>query len=172
MVDISTAYFSLAKPLGCYGDGGAIFTNNDGLANKMRILLNHGQNKRYEHTCIGLNGRMDTIQAAILSVKLKYYNGSIPKRQEVTRLYTNKLQNLDIILSIVAENRTSVWAQYSIRTKIRDALQDKLQKSNIPTTVHYPKPLHLQEYFAYLQYEKGDYRVSNDSRRDYELAYG
>ena len=126
----------------------------------MRMLLNHGQNKRYEHKYIGINGRMDTMQAAILNVKLRYYKESIARRQEVASMYADKLRNLGINLPTVAKNRTSVWAQYSIRTTNRSALQETLQNRNIPTAIHYPKPLHLQECFGYLQYQEGDYLVS------------
>jgi UDP-2-acetamido-2-deoxy-ribo-hexuluronate aminotransferase len=159
--DIYTTSFFPAKPLGCYGDGGAVLTNNDELAGKIRMLRVHGQNKRYHHKYIGINGRMDTIQAAILNVKLKHYKKDLKLRQEVAVKYNEKLKNInEIILPFVKEDRTSAWAQYSIRVKNRDKIQVKLKKEGIPTAVHYPMPLHMQECFRYLNYKKGDFPVA------------
>jgi len=159
--DISTTSFFPAKPLGCYGDGGAVFTNNEELANKMKSLRLHGQSKRYHHKYIGMGGRLDTIQAAVLNVKLKYYPKDLALRQEVSKKYTKALENKsNLILPYVDEKTTSAWAQYSIRVKNRDELQEKLKLAGIPTAVHYPMPLHLQECFAYLGYKKGDFPIS------------
>lgn len=159
--DISTTSFFPAKPLGCYGDGGAVFTNNEELANKMKSLRLHGQSKRYHHKYIGMGGRLDTIQAAVLNVKLKYYPKDLALRQEVAKKYTKALENKsNLILPYVDEKITSAWAQYSIRVKNRDELQEKLKLAGIPTAVHYPMPLHLQECFAYLGYKKGDFPIS------------
>jgi len=171
--DISTTSFFPAKPLGCYGDGGAVFTNDEDLAQKMRSLRLHGQTKRYHHKYIGLGARLDTLQAAVLNVKLKYYKKDLALRQEVATKYTKALKDssfptsnssfptrLGISPPTVAQNTTSAWAQYSIRVKNRDRVQEKLKKAGIPTAVHYPVPLHLQECFAYLGYKKGDFAVS------------
>jgi UDP-2-acetamido-2-deoxy-ribo-hexuluronate aminotransferase len=159
--DISTTSFFPAKPLGCYGDGGACFTNSEKLAIKMKQLRVHGQNKRYHHKYIGLGGRLDTIQAAVLNVKLKYYEKDLKLRQEVAAKYTKSLENKpDIILPYIDKNATSAWAQYSVRVKNRDELQERLKEVRIPTAVHYPKPLHLQECFEYLGYKKGDFPIS------------
>ncbi len=160
--DISTTSFFPAKPLGCYGDGGAVFTNDEELANKMKSLRLHGQSKRYHHKYIGMGGRLDTIQAAVLSVKLKHYPKDLSLRQEVAQKYHSKLniQNSKLVLPFVEEGRTSAWAQYSIRVKNRDELQATLKEKGIPTAVHYPMPLHLQECFEYLGYKKGDFPVS------------
>ncbi len=159
--DISTTSFFPAKPLGCYGDGGAVFTNNEELANKMKSLRLHGQSKRYHHKYIGMGGRLDTIQAAVLNVKLKYYPKDLALRQEVAKKYTKALENKsNLILPYVDEKTTSAWAQYSIRVKNRDELQEKLKLAGIPTAVHYPMPLHIQECFAYLGYKKGDFPIS------------
>ncbi|MGE4396410.1 MAG: DegT/DnrJ/EryC1/StrS family aminotransferase [Sulfurimonas sp.] len=159
--DISTTSFFPAKPLGCYGDGGAVFTNDEALANKMRSLRLHGQTKRYHHKYIGMGGRLDTIQAAVLNVKLKYYKKDLALRQEVASKYTKALENrLDLILPYIDEKITSAWAQYSVRVKNRDELQEKLKLAGIPTAVHYPMPLHLQECFIYLGYKKGDFPIS------------
>jgi UDP-2-acetamido-2-deoxy-ribo-hexuluronate aminotransferase len=158
--DISTTSFFPAKPLGCFGDGGAVFTNNDALAQKMKSLRVHGQSKRYHHQYIGMGGRMDTIQCTIVDVKLKHYEKDLALRQEVASKYTKALVNKDLILPFVDQRATSAWAQYSVRVKNRDEVQAKLKEQGIPTAVHYPMPLHLQECFAYLEYEKGDFPVA------------
>lgn len=159
--DFSTTSFFPAKPLGCFGDGGAVFTNNEEYALKMKSLRVHGQSKRYHHKYIGMGGRLDTIQAAILNVKLKYYDKDLALRQEVASKYTKALENRsNLILPVVDPNATSAWAQYSIRVKNRDEVQVRLKENGIPTAVHYPMPLHLQECFEYLGYKKGDFPIS------------
>ncbi len=160
--DIYTTSFFPAKPLGCFGDGGAVLTNNTEIAEKMRMLRVHGQNKRYHHKYIGLGARMDTLQCAVVNVKLKYYAEDLKKRQKVAWKYTEKLKTNNKQLShpVVKDNRTSAFAQYSIRIQNRDNIQVKLKKYGIPTAVHYPIPLHLQECFGYLKYAKGDFSVA------------
>ena len=174
--DISTTSFFPAKPLGCFGDGGAVFTNDEELALKMKSLRVHGQSKRYHHKYIGMGGRLDTIQAAILNVKLKYYPKDLSLRQEVASKYTRALENKsNLILPFLHENATSAWAQYSVRVKNREELrqtfdkdlkgnlmsiQDYLKSKGIPTAIHYPMPLHLQECFEYLGYKMGDFPIS------------
>jgi UDP-2-acetamido-2-deoxy-ribo-hexuluronate aminotransferase len=159
--DISTTSFFPAKPLGCYGDGGAVFTNDEKLANKMKSLRLHGQSKRYHHQYIGMGGRLDTLQAAVLNVKLKYYPKDLALRQEVAIKYTEALKSkTNLILPFMDEKATSAWAQYSIRVKNRDEVQNRLKEAGIPTAVHYPMPLHLQECFSYLGYKKGDFPLS------------
>ena len=158
--DISTTSFFPAKPLGCFGDGGAVFTNDDEIAKKMKSLRVHGQSKRYHHKYIGMGGRMDTIQCAIVNVKLKHYKKDLALRQEVASKYTKVLQNKDMILPFVDENAASSFAQYSVRVKNRDEIQAQLKEQGIPTAVHYPMPLHLQECFEYLGYKKGDFPIS------------
>ncbi|MCG3714155.1 DegT/DnrJ/EryC1/StrS family aminotransferase [Arcobacter lacus] len=161
LADISTTSFFPAKPLGCYGDGGAIFTDDEKLATKIKSLRLHGQSKRYHHQYIGMGGRLDTIQAAVLNVKLKYYPKDLALRQKVASKYTKALENKsNLILPFVDEKATSAWAQYSIRVKNREELQEKLKIVGIPTAVHYPMPLHLQECFKYLGYKKGDFPIS------------
>jgi UDP-2-acetamido-2-deoxy-ribo-hexuluronate aminotransferase len=159
--DIYTTSFFPAKPLGCYGDGGTVLTNSDELAEKIKMLRVHGQNKRYHHKYIGMGARMDTIQAAVLNVKLKYYEKDLKLRQEVAGKYSEKLKEKNgIILPTIKNDRTSAWAQYSIRVKNRDEIQNRLKETGIPTAVHYPMPLHLQECFKYLGYKKGDFHVA------------
>jgi UDP-2-acetamido-2-deoxy-ribo-hexuluronate aminotransferase len=156
--DIGCTSFFPAKPLGCYGDGGAIFTNSDKLANKMRIILNHGQTERYVHSYVGINGRLDAIQAGVLSVKLKYYKDEISKREEIADQYNKNLK--DIVIPFVENDNRSVWAQYCIRVKNRDEIVKKCLDKNVPTGVYYPIPLHLQEVFEYLGYKKGDFPIT------------
>lgn len=157
--DISCTSFFPAKPLGCYGDGGAVFTNDDELAQKIKSLRVHGQTKRYYHKYIGMGGRLDTIQAAVLNVKLKYYDKDLTLRQEAALKYNELLKNKVSILPVVKGDRTSAYAQYSIRVKDREMLQEKLSSLGIPTAVHYPLPLHLQECFAYLGHKAGDFQI-------------
>jgi len=158
--DISTTSFFPAKPLGCFGDGGAVFTNSDALATKMKSLRVHGQSKRYHHQYIGMGGRMDTLQCAVVDVKLKYYEKDLALRQEVADKYTKVLNDKDLILPFVDSRATSAFAQYSVRVKNRDDVQAKLKEQGIPTAVHYPMPLHLQECFGYLGYKEGDFPIS------------
>lgn len=153
-----TSFFP-AKPLGCYGDGGAVFTNNEEFAEKMKSLRLHGQTERYHHKYIGMGGRLDTLQAAILNVKLNHYEKDITKRQKVAREYTSLLKDFVIVPTVDTRN-TSVWAQYSIRVKNRSEVVAKLKENGIPTAIHYPRPLHLQECFDYLNYKKGDFLVA------------
>ena len=161
LADISTTSFFPAKPLGCYGDGGAVFTNDEEIASKMKSLRLHGQSKRYHHQYIGMGGRLDTIQAAVLNVKLKYYPKDLAKRAEVASKYTKALESKSgLVLPFVDKKATSAWAQYSIRIKNRDEVQNRLKEAGIPTAIHYPMPLHLQECFLYLGYKKGDFPIS------------
>jgi len=157
--DISTTSFFPAKPLGCFGDGGAVFTNNVEFANKIKMMRSHGQRKRYEHKYIGIGGRLDTLQAAVLLAKLPHYNHELESRKKIANLYTKQLPN-SLIVPIIKSKRTSAWAQYTVRVNNRDTIQVKLRENGIPTSVHYPLPLHLQECFQYLNYKEGDFPVS------------
>jgi len=154
-----TSFFP-SKPLGCYGDGGAIFTNDDALAQKIRMLLNHGQNERYKHKYIGINGRLDAIQAAVLNVKLAHFDDEVEARHRIGGAYSAKLAGTNVVTPAVAADRTSVYAQYSVRVKNRETVAKALNDAGIPTAVHYPMPLHLQEAFASLGYKAGDFPVS------------
>ena len=160
--DISTTSFFPAKPLGCFGDGGAVFTNDDKLAQKIRSLRVHGQSKRYHHQYIGMGGRLDTIQAAVLNVKLRYYEKDVALRKEVAKKYSKSLEGKNITLPFVSNNTTSAWAQYSVRVEDRDAVQTRLKEEGVPTAVHYPMPLHLQKCFEYLGYKRGDFPVAEE----------
>ena len=163
--DISTTSFFPSKPLGCYGDGGAVFTNNDSYANKIKMLRVHGQNKRYHHQYIGIGGRLDTLQAGVLLTKLKYFSKELIIRQEISEQYTRGLFD-SLQTPIIKENRSSAWAQYTIRLKNRDNVQSKLKKRGIPTSVFYPVPLHLQQCFKYLNYKKGDFTISEKASNE------
>ena len=154
-----TSFFP-SKPLGCYGDGGALFTNDDVLAEKIRMLLNHGQNERYKHKYIGINGRLDAIQAAVLNIKLVHFDGEVEARERIGAAYSAKLAESNVVTPAVMEDRNSVFAQYSVRIKNREAVAAALNAKGIPTAVHYPMPLHLQEAFASLGYKQGDFPVS------------
>jgi len=158
--DIYTTSFFPAKPLGCFGDGGAVLTNSDKLAQKMKMLRVHGQNRRYHHKYIGLGARMDTLQCAVTNAKLKHYKEDLAKRQEVAHKYTKLLEEKELVLPYQLDNTTSAWAQYSVRVKDRDKVKEKLKEAGIPTAVHYPMPLHLQECFDYLGYKEGDLPVA------------
>lgn len=151
---ISCTSFFPSKPLGAYGDAGAVFTNDDKFAQKIRTILNHGQKERYKHEIIGINGRLDSIQAAILNVKLKNLDEELKKREQIASVYNKGLQNA--ILPHIKKGFTSVYAQYSVRVENRTELIAKLQSRGIPTAIHYPLGLHLQEAFSQLGYKKGD----------------
>jgi len=158
---LSCTSFFPSKPLGCYGDGGAVFTDNEEMAEKIRSLRVHGQTKRYHHKYVGVNGRLDTIQAAILNVKMDHIEEEIIKRHEIADRYTENLKYVDnLVVPYVKEDRTSVFAQYSIRVKDREKVVEKLKEAGIPTAIHYPKPLHLQEAYADLGHNEGDFPVS------------
>ncbi|NPA73346.1 MAG: DegT/DnrJ/EryC1/StrS family aminotransferase [Epsilonproteobacteria bacterium] len=158
--DIGCTSFFPSKPLGCYGDGGAIFTNDEELASKLKMIANHGQNERYRHKYIGINGRLDAIQAAVLLVKLQHFEDEVAKRESIAKRYTTNIDKQDIITPFVKNDRSSVFAQYSIRSKDRDKMIKKLNDNGIPTAIHYPMPLHLQECFGYLGYKEGDFPIS------------
>lgn len=160
--DISTTSFFPSKPLGCYGDGGAVFTNNEDYAKKIKLLRVHGQSKRYHHKFIGIGGRLDTIQAAILLAKLPNFKKEIKDRQKVADRYSDGLSKI-IQTPIIKKGRTSAWAQYTLRVKNRDTLQSKLKNAGIPTSVFYPIPLHLQECFVYLNHKQGDMPISEEA---------
>ena len=146
---VATTSFFPAKPLGCYGDGGAIFTNDDELATVMRQIANHGQDRRYHHARVGVNSRLDTIQAAILLPKLEMFSRELELRQQVAERYTSLLNEAGITTTPYLESHnTSAWAQYTIRLDSRTDVQEKLKEIGIPTAVHYPIPLNKQTALA------------------------
>lgn len=150
--DISTTSFFPAKPLGCYGDGGAIFTNDDVRAAKIRSLRVHGQGEdKYDNVCVGMNGRLDTLQAAILIEKLKIFSGELDLRNQVANRYTQGLKDW-VTTPTLAPETTSAWAQYTIVLPDhinRSDFMAKLKKEGIPTFVYYIKPLHQQKAYKH-----------------------
>lgn len=148
LTTIATTSFFPSKPLGGYGDGGAIFTSDDGLAKVMRQIARHGQEKRYHHVRIGMNSRLDTLQAAILLPKLEILDDELAARQRVAEGYARQLEGVDIDPPHVEEQNASAWAQYTIRVKDRTAVQKALADAGIPTAIHYPLPLNRQPAVA------------------------
>jgi UDP-2-acetamido-2-deoxy-ribo-hexuluronate aminotransferase len=146
-----TSFFP-SKPLGCYGDGGALFTSDDELARAMREIRVHGQSKRYVHTRIGVGGRMDTLQCAIVLAKLELFDWELQQRQRAAAVYDAMLLGKDAEVHPVGrrEDRTSVYAQYTVVLEQREALQAALHRAGIPTAIHYPVPIHRQPAYASL----------------------
>jgi len=157
----STSFFP-SKPLGCYGDGGALFTNDDGLAKTMREIRVHGQDSRYHHARLGINGRLDTIQAAILLAKLERFDWEVEQRQKIGEAYTTLLTEQCPFVSppYLEKHNKSVYAQYTIQVENRGAVQEKLYAEGIPSAVHYPIPLHLQPVFSGLVLGMGSFPVA------------
>lgn len=146
---IACTSFFPSKPLGCYGDGGAIFTNDDELAKSLRQIARHGQDRRYHHVRVGVNSRLDTLQAAILLPKLKIFDEEIAARQEVAQTYSQLLAEAGIKTTPYVESHNiSAWAQYTIRVDDREVVQEKLKEAGIPTAVHYPITLNKQPAVA------------------------
>jgi UDP-2-acetamido-2-deoxy-ribo-hexuluronate aminotransferase len=157
----STSFFP-SKPLGCYGDGGGLFTNDDELAERMRHIRVHGQTERHHHPILGINGRLDTLQAAILLEKLEIFDDEILRRQEVAQAYGDGIRNSSVTLPMVGPSNTSVFAQYTILSSNRDVLAASLKKAGIPSVSYYAVPLHLQPVFADLGYKKGQFPITED----------
>jgi UDP-2-acetamido-2-deoxy-ribo-hexuluronate aminotransferase len=160
-----TSFFP-SKPLGCYGDGGAVFTSDDDLATKMREVRTHGQKRRYYHTRIGVGGRMDTIQCAVVLAKLERFDWEIRQRAAAGRRYDELLESSGAKVRTLAvrPDRTSVYAQYTVLSDDRDNLQGRLKARGVPTAVHYPLPLHHQP--AYRRYSANmQYQVSEQAAR-------
>ena len=155
----STSFFP-SKPLGCYGDGGALFTDDDEIAEIMRQIRVHGQMKKHHHPRLGINGRLDSIQAAIVMAKMAIFDEEILKRQAVAEAYNARLDREDITLPEVAPHNTSVYAQYTILCKDRDSVQIALKKAEIPAVPYYAVPLHLQPVFSDLGHVNGDFPVT------------
>ena len=147
---ISCTSFFPSKPLGCYGDGGAIFTNDDALAQAMREIRVHGQSQRYVHTRVGVGGRMDTIQCAVVLAKLERFEWEVQQRREIGQRYNQLLDQAGIARIQQRPDRTSVFAQYTVMVPSREELQKRLTEAGIPTAVHYPVPLNQQPAYKHL----------------------
>ncbi len=151
----STSFFP-AKPLGCYGDGGALFTNDDDLAHAMKAIRTHGGTERHHHTLVGTNGRFDTLQAAVILAKLPHFQDEVEARGRIGARYSELLRDFCRVPE-VAEGNSHVYAQYTIRISDRDAVAEKLNEVGIPTAVYYPKCLHEQPVFGHLGYQRGEF---------------
>ncbi len=152
--------FFPSKNLGAYGDAGMIVTDDEALAERARIISIHGSKIRYKHSHIGINSRLDTIQAAILSVKLPYLDAWNKQRSDAARRYNELLSGLSVTVPRVLPDLTHIFHQYTIRVKGRDALAEHLAGKKIPFGIYYPIPLHLQEAYEYLGYKNGDFPVT------------
>ena len=159
---IGTTSFFPSKNLGCYGDGGAVFTNDDTLAEKIRMIANHGQRVKYHHDIIGVNSRLDTLQAAILSVKLKYLDGYAAARNEVADFYDGNLKAEICQTPLREKNSTHVFHQYTIKVKKgnRNDFQKYLSGKGIPSMIYYPVPLHLQKAYRRSGFGDGSFPVT------------
>ena len=156
----STSFFP-SKPLGCYGDAGALFTNDDELAEKFRWIRVHGQERKYHHPILGVNGRMDTIQAAILLEILKVFPDEVKKREQLGHTYYTGLASVEgLSTPSIGEHNTSVYAQYTILSEHREQIQKSLKEKEIPSVSYYTVPLHLQPVFENLGLQAGDFPVS------------
>jgi len=156
----STSFFP-SKPLGCYGDAGALFTNDDELAEKFRWIRVHGQERKHHHPILGLNGRMDTIQAAILLEILEVFPEEVQKREQLGQTYSTGLAGVeDLSTPTVGEYNTSVYAQYTILSEHREEIQKSFKEKDIPSVFYYSVPLHLQPVFAHLGHKTGDFPVA------------
>ncbi len=142
-----TSFFP-SKPLGCYGDGGAIFTSDAELANRARQIARHGQDRRYHHIRVGMNSRLDTLQAAILLAKLEVFEDEIEARNTAAARYADLLGGTGIKAPIVKPGNTSVWAQYTLRVPNRSSVRDAMKMAGVPTAIHYPLPLNRQPAVA------------------------
>ncbi|MCC7338455.1 MAG: DegT/DnrJ/EryC1/StrS family aminotransferase [Pirellulaceae bacterium] len=160
----STSFFP-AKPLGCFGDGGALFTDDDPLADAMRAIRTHGGTQRHHHTLVGTNGRFDTLQAAVILAKLPYFEDEVQARIRIGARYSELLRHECVVPEVIPGN-THVYAQYTIRVPNRDALAASLKSQGIPTAVYYPKCLHEQPVFEHLDYRWGDFPESEKASRE------
>lgn len=149
---IATTSFFPSKPLGCYGDGGACFTDDDHQADLLRSIRAHGQAQRYYHVRVGVNARLDTLQAAILLAKLEVFDDEVVQREQAAQRYHRLiaeagLAEFGVVAPSVAADRTSVWAQYTLRVPDRTQVMERMKAAGVPTTIHYPRALHQQDVF-------------------------
>lgn len=160
----STSFFP-AKPLGCFGDGGALFTSDDGLAEAMRMIRTHGGIRRHHHPIVGMNGRLDTLQAAVLLAKLDAFPSEVTRRATIGAYYTEQLRGYAGVPEVMPGN-THVYAQYTIRVADRDGVADLLKSAGVPSIVYYPKCLHEQPAFALCGHRPGDFPESERASRE------
>jgi UDP-2-acetamido-2-deoxy-ribo-hexuluronate aminotransferase len=163
---VGTTSFFPSKPLGCYGDGGMIFTDDEALAKAMREIRVHGQDRRYHHARIGVNARLDTLQAAVLLAKFPHFEEEISLRARAGERYNRLLGAIPgVTVPVTAPGNTHVYAQYSIRVADREGLAAHLKGKGIPTAVHYPIPLHLQPAFGGIGLGEGAFPVAEEMAR-------
>lgn len=165
VTNIASTSFYPAKPLGCYGEGGALFTNDDDLAMKMRAIRTHGGIRRHFHDLVGMNGRFDTLQAAIMLGKWPGFADEVEARNRLGARYTEKLSDV-CRTPAIREGNTHVYAQYTIRIPARDTLGEKLKAKGTPTAVYYPKCLHEQPVFAPLGHRYGEFPAAEAASRE------
>lgn len=170
LADVAATSFFPAKPFGCYGDGGMIFTDNKDMFDKMVSIRVHGQgSNKYDNVRIGINGRLDSMQAAVLLAKFEIFEEELVLRQAAAERYNDGLKDI-VRVPIVKEHNLSAWAQYSIMHSEREKIIARLRDAEIPTAVYYPKSLHQQDAFAYLGYKNGDFPVCEEiSERIFSL---
>jgi UDP-2-acetamido-2-deoxy-ribo-hexuluronate aminotransferase len=161
MGTIGTTSFFPSKNLGCFGDGGAIFTNDQQLAEKIKMIANHGQRKKYHHELVGVNSRLDTLQAAVLSVKLRYLDEYTHQRNDVADFYDHALADMKGVVIPARDKRsTHAFHQYTLQVERRDELKLFLEHRGIPTMIYYPVPLHLQKAYHNPGYGEGSFPVT------------
>lgn len=163
MGNVGCTSFFPSKNLGCFGDGGAIFTQDDELANKIQYIARHGSREKYHHQYVGVNSRLDTLQAAVLSVKLKYLDDYIRARRQAADFYNQTLDNVEEVeIPAMAPFSSHVFHQYTLKLKMqnRDEVARKLAEVGVPTAVYYPVPIHLQTGYSDLNYVKGNFPVT------------
>lgn len=164
--DMACLSFFPAKNLGAYGDGGHVFTPNEELAGKIRMIRDHGSDRRYHHAVLGVNSRLDALQAAILRVKLRHIDDWNEARRDRAALYSELLKDADVITPQILEHNDHVFHQYSIRVKDRDGLQAHLTECGIASAIHYPIPLHLQRAYAHVGKGEGSYPVAEKTAKE------
>ncbi len=167
---VAVTSFFPSKPLGCYGDGGMVFSSDPDLLAEIRALRDHGQKRRYIHERIGLNSRLDAIQAAVLRVKARHLKDEIKRRETIATRYGQLIEEegVDVLPPVVRPDRNSVFAQYTIRIGqgMRDRVREQLASEGIPTAIHYPIPLHLQPCFKGLGYGNGAFPVAEEAAKE------
>ena len=152
--------FYPGKNLGAYGDAGMVVTDNDEVAEKVRLLRNHGRSEKYLHKVVGFNHRIDALQCAVLNVKLKHLDAWTNARRRNAKLYDKLLKGLNVVTPVEKEYCKHVYHLYVIRTKNRDTLREHLKEQGISTGIHYPIPLHLQPAYSHLNHKKGDFPLT------------
>jgi UDP-2-acetamido-2-deoxy-ribo-hexuluronate aminotransferase len=167
----ATSFFP-SKPLGCYGDGGALFTNDDGYARILREIRIHGQDRRYHHPRLGLTGRLDSIQAAVLLAKLETFEEEVRARHRLGQRYAELIAikfgtgpQANVHAPEVEAYNTCVFAQYTVEVENREIVETRMKQLGVPTAVHYPLSLHMQPVFAHLGHKEGDFPNSEAAAR-------